>query len=446
MTDQRSDLFSEKSELRRDLGLFDTTTVVAGLVIGSGIFLTTGGIAERLPDPGWILLVWLGGGVLSLAGALTLAELGALMPKAGGQYVFLRQAFGDLVGFLFGWTLLLVIQSGSIAAVAVGFAEYFNYFVPQLPKLAVALAVIGLLSWVNHRGVRQSSRVQNLSTVLKVVAMLGIGLAGLWVLHGPGGSKVAEPISFSLPPPGVWSAFGVALIAVLWTFDGWNCVSFNAGEIRNPRRNLPLGLFFGMLIVTALYALLNYVYVSAIPIDQLRGLVRVAEQAVSNLFGPTAAVLVVATVLASTFGSVNAMILSAPRVYFAMGRDGLFFSALARVHPTYGTPSNAVWAQSIWAGALALSGSYDQLFTMVMIAQLGFHGLTTLSLFVFRRKYRDIERPYKVWGYPVTPLLFLAVVTIIIINSFIERPWESVAGCGIVATGVPAYLYWKKRP
>ncbi|UCF36920.1 MAG: amino acid permease [Acidobacteriota bacterium] len=440
-TDQ---LFSESSELKRSLGFFDATMIVVGMVIGSGIFLTTGIMAESLPNPVWILAVWGIGGLLSLCGALTFAELGAMMPRAGGQYVFLREGFGDLAGFLFGWTYLLVVQSGSVAAIAVGFGEYFRYFFPFLPAAGTAIVVTLILSWINYRGVEESSLVQNVLTSAKILAILAIGGAGIYFLNwGPEAEK------FAFQAPGAQfpalSAFGVAMIAVLWTFDGWNCVTFNAGEIKNPRRNLPWALILGTLTVTICYMILNYVYLKALPLEELAGTVRVAEAAISAIFSPTATVLIVLAVLVSTLGSVNACILTGPRIYYAMSRDRLFFRGLAEIHPRFGTPARAVLIQGVVSIIFALSGTYDQLFTMVMVAAMAFYGATGFSVFILRRKYPDAERSYKTPGYPVTPILYVGSTVLILLNSLVERPWESLWGCLIVLSGVPVYLYWKRR-
>ena len=439
-------VFSEESALTRQLSLFDSVMIVVGMVIGSGIFLTTGGIARSLPHPGWILAVWAAGGLVCLAGALTFAELGAMMPTAGGQYVFLREAFGKLPAFLFGWACLMVIYSGSVAAVSAGFAEYLGYFFPSLPKVASSVASVLLLTWLNARGVRESARLQNVFSAAKIVAILGLGLVGSVVVQqkglslGAGG--VAAPGSAGIPP---LSHLGVALIAVLWAFDGWSCITFAAGEVKNPRRNLPLSLLIGTLLVSGLYVLVNYVYVAVIPIARLTDTVRVAEVTTTSLLGPRGAVVLVLVVLASTFSSMNAMILTGPRAYFAMARDGVFLPALAKVSPTRGTPAAAIWAQGIWSVLLALSGKYDQLFTFAMSAAMAFYVATGAAVYVLRAKYPGAHRPYRVWGYPVTPLVYIAGTGLALVNGLVDRPWESLAGFGLVATGIPVYLYWRKR-
>jgi len=435
----------DDSVLERKLGPFDATAIVAGLVIGSGIFLTTGTIAQSLPDPGWILLAWACGGAVSLCGALAFAEMGALFPRAGGQYVFLRESFGELPAFLFGWAYLLVIQSGSIAAVGVGFAEYLAYFVPGAPRPATAVALILGLTWLNQRGVRESSALLNVVTTLKVAAILGIALAGIWALDVAGSVPAAERAAVTLGPLPSWSGFGLAMIAVLWTFDGWNCVTFTAGEVRDPRRNLPLALSAGTGLVTLCYLLVNYVYVAALPIPELQQTTRVAERAVAHLFGQGATVLVVVLVLISTLGCINAMILTAPRIYFAMARDGLFFERLARVHPKRGTPAAAIWVQGVWGSLLALSGTYDQLFTLVMSAAIAFYAATGLSLFVLRRKHPAAERVARTPGYPVTPLVFVIAMSLVLANTLWERPLESLWGCALVAAGVPVWLFWRRK-
>lgn len=448
---------SGQPQLVRGLTLWDATMLAIGSVIGSGIFLTTGTIAERLPSAPQVLLVWAAGGVISLLGALSFAELGAMLPSTGGNYVYLREAYGRLPAFLFGWAIFLVIQTGSIAAVAVGFAEYLGYFwpavsvervlvtVPIRSSLGisagqiVAVAVILGLSGINILGVKVGGRAQSVMTALKVAAIAAL------ILIGASSHAAAAPALLPVRlPVGGAAAFGVAMIAVLWTFDGWYTVTWAAGEIERPQRSLPVALTAGVAIVTVVYLAVNYVYLMALPIDQLRGVARVAERAASALYGGAAARAVSGAVLLSTFGCVASLILSGPRVYFAMAADGLFFRRLAAVHPRYRTPAWSIGVQAIWSALLTLSGSYDQLFTYVMFAAALSYLATGLALFVLRRMQPARQRPYRALGYPVLPGLYVLATAWFVVNTLIERPVESGIGVGLLALGGPAYWYWRR--
>jgi APA family basic amino acid/polyamine antiporter len=458
----------EKQEvnLLRKLGLFDSTMIIVGIVIGSGIFLTTGIIAKSIPSPTLILLAWLVGGLLSLAGALVYAELGAAMPQAGGQYVYLREAYGPLSGFLFGWMMFLVYQTGSIAALAVAFAEYFGYFFPGLATTKfffsttitifhhsfpyslsmgqlVALVIIILLSILNYIGLTLGSIIQNISTILKIGTLVAIIAFGF--ILGKGGH-----IEYSIASPGfslskLLMGFGVAMIAVIFTYDGWNNVNFAAGEIKNPGRNLPLSLIFGTLGITALYVVVNYVYLYALPLNQLVGVVRVAEKAATALFGGIAPSLISAAVVISTFGALNGTIFTGPRVYYAMAKDKLFFKRVADVHPHFRTPGFSIFTQAVWACLLTLTGTFEQIFTYVTFAALIFYIAGAASIFTLRKKFPDLPRPYKSWGYPWVPVIFIVAITVLLINTLINKPVESLAGLGIVALGLPAYYYWMRK-
>ncbi|MFQ6038223.1 MAG: APC family permease, partial [Candidatus Aminicenantales bacterium] len=435
--------------LVRQLGLFDAAMVMVGIVIGSGIFLTTGIMARSIPSSGLILLAWFVGGLLTLAGALTYAELGAAFPEAGGQYIYLREAYGPLSGFLFGWILFLVYMTGGIAALALAFAEYLGYFFPSLGTahvIAVAkiplfgeslpytfsagqvvgVGVIALLSFFNFIGVGLGKSIQNLFTVVKIGTITGIIVLGFTV------GKGVHP-GFSMNVPGVGSGsllvgFGVSLVAVAWAFDGWNNVNFVAGEIRNPRRNLPVALILGTLGITLLYVLVNYVYLYALPIEETVGVVRIAEKATGALFGASTGGLISALVIVSVFGSLNGSILVGPRVYYAMARDGLFFRKVAQVHPRFRTPGFSILIQAVWASLLVLLGSFEQIFTFAMFVAIAFWIAAAASVFTLRKKRPDLPRPYKTWGYPVVPAVFIVASTGILINTLIERPVEALAG------------------
>lgn len=457
---------SESNGLVRQLGLFDSTMIVVGIVIGSGIFLTSGIMANYIPSAGLILLAWAVGGALTLTGALTYAELGAAMPEAGGQYVYMREAYGPLAGFLFGWLLFLIYISGGIAAMAVAFGEMMGSYFPFLSTQnelfstdlnilnqsfsytltmgqVVGVVAIIILSTFNYLGLIFGKVIQNLFTLLKIGIIAAIVFMGFAVGKG-------ISIDFSLNPEGVSFGtlivgFGVAMVAVSWAFDGWNNVNFVAGEIKNPRRNLPLALFLGTFIITALYVLINYIYIYALPIGEIVGVVKIAEKAVTALLGGTTGALISAAVLVAVTGSLNGTILAGPRVYYAMARDKLFFSRVGHVHPRFRTPSFAIVVQALWSALLTISGTYEQLFIFTTFIGILFWTLGAAAVFVLRKKYPDLPRPYKTWGYPVVPLIFILASIGILINTMIEKPVEAFAGLGIMALGIPAYFYWKKK-
>ncbi len=446
-------------ELARELSAWDGTLITVGAVIGTGIFLVSSDIAKAAPHAGLLLLVWLVGGLLSIAGALTYAELGAMYPGAGGIYVYLREAYGPLTGFLYGWACFLVIMSGGIAAVAVGFGEYLGAFFPGLGtgnllaerdvfgfawkltagQLTAAVAIL-VLTFVNHLGLRAGATAQNALTWLKVGAVLAFVLFGFLLPI-----KASSPWLAPLPATGLAAAFGVAMIAALWTYDGWYGLTFSAGEMKRPERDLPLGLIGGTALVTLLYVLLNLVYLRALPIDAIAASPRVAEAAAAALFGPRGAQLLAAAVLVSTFGCLAATILYSSRVYPPMAQDGLFFRSLARIDPKTRVPTRSLWAQSLWSVLLTLSGTYAQLYTYTVFAAVVFHVGTGAAVFVLRRKYPDRPRPYRVWGHPWVPLAFIGASLLLVINTVWERPVESLAGLLLLALGLPAYFYWRRQ-
>jgi basic amino acid/polyamine antiporter, APA family len=445
-------------ELLRALGAREGAFITIGGVIGTGIFLTTSDMARALPHPGLILLVWVVGGLLTLAGALTYAELGVLFPRAGGIYHFLKEAYGPLWGFLYGWASFFVIMSGGIAALAVGFGTYLGSFFPRLSTSNVLLdvplghwrwtltggqlagaAAILLLTLVNHLGVRVGAGLQTLVTSLNVA---GLALFAFLALGGaaPGRTPLAAPL-----PGGALAGFGVAMIAALWTYDGWYNLTFSAGEMRDPGRNLPLALIAGNAVVAVLYALVNLVYVRSLSIEQIQASPRIAEAVAAARLGPMGARLVAAAVVVSAFGCLSATILSCSRIYQPMASDGVFFRSLAQIHPRWRTPARSLWAQSLWAAVLTLSGTYDQLYTYVVFAGVLFHTATGAALFTLRRARPLAPRPYRAWGYPVVPALFLLSSLILVGNTLRERPRESLLGLVFVALGVPAFWYWRRR-
>jgi APA family basic amino acid/polyamine antiporter len=458
--------------LVRGLGAWDGALITIGSIVGTGIFITTGDMARALPHGGLILLAWVLGGLLTLAGALTYGELGALFPRAGGIYHFLKEAYGPLWGFLYGWTSFLVIMSGGIAAIAVGFGEYLGSFLPffstrhillTLPlgawtwalsggQLAAVLA-IAFLTLVNYFGLKEGAWVQNLLTLVKVgsiVLFVALGLGfGLSDQAAASVESLVAPLSSGMGGARMLlAAFGVAMIATLWTYDGWYNLTFSAGEMKNPGRSLPLGLIAGTLAVAALYTLLNLVYVRTLPVAAMAGTARIGETAAAALFGPRGARLLSAAVLLSSFGCLSSTILCCSRIYHPMAEDGLFFRSLAKIHPRHRTPGRSLWAQSGWAMVLTLSGTYEQLYTYVVFAGVLFHIAAGTAVFVLRRTRPDgpgVSRPYRVWGYPVVPALFILASLVLMLNTLFEKPKESLWGLLFVALGLPAYAWWSRK-
>jgi APA family basic amino acid/polyamine antiporter len=451
------------AHLVRAIGVGTATLFVIGSVVGSGIFLTTGLMASHIPSASLLLLAWTLGGLLALAGGLTYGELGAMFPRSGGVYVFLREAYGPLVAFLYGWAALLVVVSGGIAAVAVGFAEYLSYFVPAVSPTrelvalpfplgatgawrisagqVTAVAAIAVLGAINYVGVRSGNLVNAVLTVAKVA-----GLAALPIM-----ALVAHPVTPAFTPvvpPGLErpaAAFGIAMIAVLWTYEAWYFITYAAGEVRQPQRTLPLALVLGILSLMAIYVTVNLAYLFALPVDEMRGVTRIAERAATALVGPWGATFVALTVVVSTFGCNAPAILAGSRLLFAMATDGVFFRRTAAVHPRYRTPHVAIVALTGWSCILALSGTYEQLFTYVMFASILFNVAGGAAVFRLRRLQPERPRPYRVWGYPVVPILFIAGSTAFVANTLAERPLESLAGLGLLALGVPVYAFWRSR-
>ncbi len=449
-------------ELVRGLGVWDGVLLTVGSVIGTGIFLVSSDIAKVLPHGGMLLLVWLAGGLLSLAGALTYAELGAMFPRAGGIYHFLKEAYGPLPGFLYGWACFLVMMSGGIAAIAIGFGEYLGAFFPFSSTgnvvasqaiggwtwtlsgvQVVAVAAILLLTAINHFGLKQGALVQNVMTVVKIGAILAVAVLG-FLVPAKSALGLTAPLAGSSPGGGLLAAFGIAMIAALWTYDGWYGLTFSAGEMKNPGRSLPLGLIGGTAIITGLYLLINFVYLRAMPVAAMAGESRIGEAAVAALLGPVAGQWLAAAVVVSTFGCLAATILYSSRIYQPMAEDGLFFRSLARIDPVSRVPARSLWAQSLWAVVLTVSGSYSQLYTYSVLVTVLFHVLAGAAVFVLRRTRPAAERPYKVWGYPWVPIAFLGAMAVLLVNTVAERPVESLLGLGLVALGLPAYLYLRR--
>ena len=444
--------------LLRSLGALDGALITIGATVGSGIFLTTGDIAQHSPQAALILGLWAAGGLFALAGALAYAELGTMFPRAGGQYHFLKEAYGRVWGFLFGWASFLVIMTGGISAIAVGFGEYLGAFIPSLgsgveilsgtvagvrwriagPQLTGAIAVLALTG-VNWLGVREGALVQNIATVLKFGALLvlvGVGLAAP--------APVMPAWGAPLPPGSIIAALGLGLVAVLWTYDGWYVLTFSAGEMRRPERNIPRGLVLGVTAVAVLYLAINFVYLRALDVKTLAGTTRVGEAAAAVLLGPGATRAVTLIILLSMFGCLAANVLCCARIYLPMAEDGLFFRALARIDPRHHTPSNSLLAQGVLAAVIALSGTYAELYTTVIFAQVLFHAATAAAVFVLRWRRPHAERPFRAWGHPWTTGAFVLACLVVASVTLVQAPVRSLLGLLIIAAGLPAYAWWSR--
>ena len=413
-------------------------------MIGGGIFLVPNLVARSLPSMSMIMTVWLLAGGVSLTGALACAELGAAFPATGGQYVFLREAYGTAAAFLCGWSLFTVARSAQVAWLAVVFSIYVGYLVPLGSySKPLSLAVLALFTWVNYRGVKLGAMVQNSFTLAKSVGILVI-VAGALLLGGHTAQNVATPGAHSLSGNAL-SSFGVALIACLMSYDGWVQLSFVAGEIRNPQRNVLRALTYGTLLVAALYLLANLAYMRVLPISAIAASEHVGADAAASVFGAAGGKVVSLLILISVLGTLNGCFMTSPRVYFAQAADGLFFRRFAEIHPVNGTPGFAILAQGLWSAVLILSGTYESLIDYALFGIWVFYGLMIAAVIVLRRTRPDLPRPYRMWGYPVTPLAFLAITLWFLINMLITRPGASFASLSLMLTGVPAYFLCHRR-
>ena len=449
------------ASLLRGLSLTDSVLLMMGGIIGSGVFLTASSIAYAVRNPIVFLAVWIVGGAISLLACFAFAEMSAMFPEAGGQYVFLREAYGEFPAFLYGWMIFSVAQSGTIAALAVGFAEYFGVVVPfaaaHVPILhvarftltrgdLVAIASILLLTTINVLGVKRGSALINVATVAKFIAIASFVLLGLLIGHGHWSNyAVSIPAVQPMSVGHIISAFGVALIGVFWAFDGWVYITWAAGEIRNPQRVLPRALVLGILLVCVIYVAINAVYLYALPITRVAQEETIAQAAGVQLFSSRAALWLSATIALSCFGAMSCAILSSARVTFAMARDRVFFDAMGRVHPRYRTPAVSLVSLSAWAVVLALSGTFDQLYTYTMFMMVLSYAATVVGLFVLRRTHPDTPRPYRCTGYPYLPALYVFFAGAWALNSMVTRPKETLIGIGIVFLGAPFYFFWQRR-
>jgi APA family basic amino acid/polyamine antiporter len=437
---------NQTATLERTLGLRDLILLIIGTVIGSGMFIVPGAVLRQVQGGvALAMLVWLAGGILSLLGALTYGELAAMNPKSGGIYIYIRDCFSPLPAFLYGWTLFLVISSGSIATLAVAFSAYLGEIVPLTPALnkLIAVAMIAIVTAVNVLGTRESSNLENWTTAIKVAAILIMSTVLLWL--GRGFSETGVNLWPAVAGASLASGFGLAMIGVLWAYEGWQYVTFSAGETVNPKRNFPRALLIGSAALIGIYLLANVAYLAALGPIKAAQTDSIAAAAVTAVAGPWASKFVALAILISIFSAANGIALTAPRVYYAMARDGLFFHRLSEVHPRFRTPAIAVLAGSAWAAVLAATGTFEQLLTYVVFTGWLFYALGAATIFIYRRRRAEVASPYRVPGYPWTPLLFILSAAAIVINTMATQPVRAALGLGVVLLGVPAYLIWRSR-
>lgn len=474
---------AENNLLKKRVNLFDGISIVAGAMIGSGIFITSADIARSVGSPGWLMVVWLITGIITVIGAISYGELASMMPDVGGQYVYLREAYNPLIGFLFGWTTFLVIQCGSIAAVAVAFAKFSGVLFPWISDknilfeagflkinstMVVAISMIAFLTWLNTRGIVTGKIVVNIFTSTKVLALFGFILIGFFAIRGIESWEINKEVFWQagkigannqvIPLSGfvLVTAVATALVGSLFSSDAWYNVTYISGEVINPKRTVPLSLIFGTLIVSVIYLFINWVYIRILPLsgspdgaDVLsRGIQfatddRVATSAMSVVFGDYAAIIMAIFVMISTFGCNHGLILAGPRVYYAMAMDGLFFKRVASIN-SKGVPGFAIAIQGVWAILLCLSGTYSNLLDYVIFAVLLFFALTIFTLFILRVKKPDVPRPYKAWGYPVIPALYILITTFIMVILLIYKPNYTFPGLVIVLLGIPVFYLWRR--
>ena len=474
--------------MKKSLNLFDTTLLVAGSMIGSGIFIVSADIARVVGSAGWLLVVWILSGVITLFAALSYGELAGMMPQAGGQFVYIKKAFGDLVAFVYGWTVFLVIQTGVIAAVAVAFAKFTGVFIPffeegnvmiQIASFKItsaqllAISIIAILTYINTRGIENGKAIQRIFTSAKLIALFALIIVGIYygfqsdvfsnnMTHVWEAKQVASETNkgftfISLSGMSLATALGLAMIGSLFSSDAWNNVTFIAGEVEKPQRNIPLGLFFGVSIVTLIYVLANVAYLCLLPIEGIENASTIAEQgimfaqkdrvgtaALFVVFGDVAKYLMAALIMVSTFGCNNGLIIAGSRLFQSMAKDGLFFKSTAKLNK-FNVPSNAMIFQGIWASVLCLSGSYGDLLDYCTFSSLIFYIITIVGLFVLRKKMPNADRPYKAFGYPVIPALYIILTTLICVDLLVYKTFNCGMGLLIIALGVPVYFMFKRN-
>jgi basic amino acid/polyamine antiporter, APA family len=467
---------------KKSLNLFDSTALVAGSMIGSGIFIVSADMARTLGSPGWLMMAWAITGLLTIFGALSYGELAAMMPQAGGKYVYLREAYNPLAGFLYGWTLFLVIQTGTIAAVAMAFAKFLGVLVPWFSEQRVwldmgfvklntvhiaAICVIIFLTWVNTRGITTGKYIQNVFSYTKIGTLLAFIVIGLFIAKSTGAIQLNTQILWDalqlqgdqvVPLAGfaLIAALGVSLVGPLFSSDAWYDITFAAGEVKNPKRTIPMSLFLGVFIVIAIYLLVNVVYLMVLPLRGAPGAAdvfgqgiqfavndRLGTAAMYGIFGANAAIIMAVMVMISTFGCVNGLVLSGARVYYAMANDGLFFKRVGLLNKKR-VPALGLIIQGVWASLLCLSGTYSNLLDYVIFAVLIFFAMTVLGIFILRKKQPGAERPYKAFGYPVIPAIYVMACTFIMVLLLLYKPKYTWPGLIIVLLGIPVYFAWKR--
>lgn len=473
------------SDIKRSLNLVDTTLLVSGSMIGSGIFIVSSDIARTVGSAGWLLVVWILSGIITLFAALSYGELASMMPQAGGQFVYIKQAFGKLTAFVYGWTVFMVIQTGVIAAVAVAFAKFTGVFIPffeeghvvlQIVNFKItsaqllAIIIIAILTFINSRGIENGKAIQRIFTSAKLVALFSLIIVGLYygfhsevfsdnMTHAWDAKQVVNGSFDFLPLSGMAlaTALGTAMIGSLFSSDAWNNVTFIAGEVKNPQKNIPLGLFLGVTIVTVIYVLANVAYLCLLPVEGVQLSNNVVEQgimfaqkdrvgtaALFVVFGDVAKYLMAALIMVSTFGCNNGLILAGSRLFHSMANDGLFFKSATKLN-RFSVPSNALVLQAVWASILCLSGSYGDLLDYCTFSSLVFYIITIIGLFVLRRKMPHADRPYKAFGYPVIPLLYIVITILICIDLLIYKTFNTGMGLLIMAAGIPVYFLINKK-
>ena len=463
---------AQPTEFVKAISRLDATALVVGSMIGSGIFIVSADILRQVGSPGLLLVVWGVSGIVTLMGALSYGELAAMFPKAGGQYVYLRESISPLFGYLYGWTLFMVIQTGTIAAVAVAFARFTSVFFPALspdvflgttinlgsgpievglsPQRLFAVASVILLTWINVRGVRTAAVIQTSLTIVKTAALAGLILLGITI--GRNAGAIAANFGDNFWGAGlslaVLPVIGAAMVGSLFSMDAWNNVGFASGEMKNPAKDLPFAMATGVLVVTSLYLLANVSYLNVLTADGIRTAPqdRVGTAALQAIFGDAGLYIMAGAIMISTFGCNNGLILSGARVYYAMARDNLFFKKAGDLHPTYRTPAVALIAQAIWTCVLCLSGTYGELLNYVIFAALLFYMITAVGIFLLRSRRPDAERPVKAVGYPWLPALYVGLTGLLCLNLLVQPAQQRYAGLGliIVALGVPVYYAWRR--
>lgn len=463
-----------QGRLVRSLGLFSAIVLTISSIVGSGIFKKVAPMSAELQSPDLVLICWLIAGIISLFGALSNAEVASLLADAGGEYVYFRTIYGRLFAFLYGWSCFAVIRSASIASIAYVFSQSFNSlwtlptFSPGLSQFSLfgifqpldnigvkllAITLIWVLTWVNYRGLRFGEGLSNIVTGTVVICIVLIVVAGL-TIGGGSWANIQTPaptyVSRSWNDPALINAMFTAMLAAFWGYEGWSSVGYLGGEIRNPNRNVPLALAFGVLTVIGIYLAVNFTYLYVLPVTDFIAIFKsqntiAAVAVVTHFWGSIGALLISVLILVATFGCTNTTALMASRLYYKMANQGLFFRKADYIHPTYNTPSYALLMQALWASALVMSGSFDQLTDMLIFASFIFYGATTVGVFILRRRMPDVPRPYKVIGYPVVPIIFIGFCIVLIINTLMERPREAGIGLTLILTGLPFYFYWTRK-